>query len=62
LIVHEKKIKLFLNPFSDDIDDVEPHLQMDVIELQNKDTFKTVFKVNNELNYLNEIKLYCDNT
>ncbi|KAL4096394.1 hypothetical protein QTP88_021356 [Uroleucon formosanum] len=47
--VQENKIKLFQNPFSVDIDDVESNLQMEVIELQNNDILKNAFKESNDL-------------
>ncbi|KAL4101074.1 hypothetical protein QTP88_021094 [Uroleucon formosanum] len=47
--VQENKIKLFQNPFSVYIDDVESNLQMEVIELQNNDILKNAFKESNDL-------------
>ncbi|XP_060863093.1 general transcription factor II-I repeat domain-containing protein 2B-like [Metopolophium dirhodum] len=63
--VQENKIKLFQNPFSVDIDDVESNLQMEVIELQNNDILKNAFKethifVSRHSQYLNSEKnKYC---
>ncbi|XP_050066642.1 general transcription factor II-I repeat domain-containing protein 2A-like [Aphis gossypii] len=47
--LQENKIKLFQNPFSVDIDDVESNLHMEVIELQNNDILKNAFKESNDL-------------
>lgn len=44
-----KKSNRFITHFPVDIDDVESHLQMEVIEWQNYDTFKSDFTESNEL-------------
>ncbi|KAL4718418.1 hypothetical protein ACJJTC_016039 [Scirpophaga incertulas] len=37
------KLKIFANPFSCDIEDVQSHLQMNVIDLQSNDALKSSF-------------------
>ncbi|VVC27387.1 Hypothetical protein CINCED_3A001740 [Cinara cedri] len=47
--IQKNKIKLFQNPFSDDIDNVESNVQMEVIGMQNNNILKNAFKEGNEL-------------
>lgn len=43
------KVKVFANPFSCDIEDVQSHLQMNVIDLQSNDALKSSFYGMNDL-------------
>lgn len=51
-IIHKKKkINLFQNPFSIEIDGVESNFQIGVIELQNINDLKTAFKKSSNFLY-----------
>lgn len=55
-----KKIELFQNPFSVDINDVESDSRTEVIELQSNNTLKTAFKENNEFNKKKKKNIFYD--